>query len=233
MRTLAIVPVKSFDSAKQRLAGALAVGARRSLAQAMFVDVLAALRRVRSVDEIVVVTAEPAAESAARRDATILRDGAQAGQSAAAQVGIRHALAAGRERVLLVPGDTPLIDPVEVDELLERTADDGVAVAIVTDRHGTGTNALVLTPPDSIGPSFGPGSLKRHVAAAAAAGVSHRVEHVPTLAHDVDTPDDLAALASALDAGRAGAQRTRGAIAQLARSGSLPLESADAALRRG
>jgi 2-phospho-L-lactate guanylyltransferase len=220
LRTLAIVPVKSFDTAKQRLASALARGSRESLAQAMFSDVLAALRRARRVDEIVVVTADPAAQSLAQDDARVLRDDARAGQSRAAEIGIRHAMAARFERVLLVPGDTPLIDPDEVDRLLERTAADGIAVGIVADRHGTGTNALVLAPPDAMAPSFGPGSLSRHVRAAEEAGAAHRLEPAESLAHDVDTPEDLEALSAALAAGRSGAQRTRGALRQLSRSGA-------------
>lgn len=221
MRTLAIVPVKSFDVAKQRLSGALARGSRESLALAMFSDVLAALRRVEQLEGIVVVTADPAAETAARQSATILTDDRRAGQSAAAEIGIRHALAAGYHRVLLVPGDTPLIDPVEVGRLLDRTAADRVAIGIVADRHGSGTNALVLTPPDALAPSFGPDSRERHVAGAEAAGAVHRLEHAPSLAHDVDTPEDLAALLGALETTRAVAQRTRGAISQLERTGAL------------
>ena len=221
MRTLAIVPVKSFDVAKQRLSGALARGSRESLAQAMFTDVLAALRHVTALDGVVVVTADPAAERAARQRATVLVDDRRAGQSAAAEIGIRHALARGFGRVLLVPGDTPLIDAGEVDGLLQRTAAAGVAVGVVADRHGTGTNALVLTPPDAIAPSFGPDSFDRHVAAAAAAGTPHRLEHAPSLEHDVDTPDDLVALIRALEGTRTGAQRTRGALKQLERSGVL------------
>jgi len=89
----------------------------------------------------------------------------------------------------------------------------------VGDRHGTGTNALVLSPPDAIKPSFGPDSLARHTAAAEAAGLPHRVEDVPSLAHDVDTPEDLAALAALLTETRLGAARTRGALRQLERSG--------------
>ena len=85
MRTLAVVPIKTFDIAKQRLAGALARGSRESLAQAMFADVLGALRRSRRVDSIAVVTADPTADSLARDLATVVRDGAHAGQSAAAK----------------------------------------------------------------------------------------------------------------------------------------------------
>jgi 2-phospho-L-lactate/phosphoenolpyruvate guanylyltransferase len=215
MRTLAILPVKSFGAAKQRLAPALGSGSRQALAQAMFADVLASLRRVEGLGAVAVVTADPAAEAAAAgKGVRVLRDTAQAGQSAAASIGIAYALAEGVERVLLVPGDTPLIDPGEVASLLEAPR----PVSIVPDRHGTGTNALVLEPPDAIAPSFGPGSLKRHVEAAAAAGVSSAVEEVATLMLDVDTGADLSALITALAERRGRAPSTRGALRQLERA---------------
>jgi 2-phospho-L-lactate/phosphoenolpyruvate guanylyltransferase len=216
-RTIAILPVKSFGAAKQRLADMLGGGARKALAQAMFSDVLATLRRVPELDEIVVVTADRAAEAAAGGErVTVLRDSAQAGQSAAALIGIRHALAAGFERVLLVPGDTPLLQPREVAALIDGRQ----GLVIVADRHGTGTNALVLSPPDAIEPSFGPDSFARHVAAAEASGLRYRAEEVPGLALDVDTPGDLAELAAALETRRGQAPSTRGALRQLERAGT-------------
>jgi 2-phospho-L-lactate guanylyltransferase len=195
MRTLAILPVKSFGAAKQRLSPALDDGARSVLAGAMFADVLAALGLVLGLSGVAVVTADAAAGAAARdAGATVLPDIEEAGQSAAASIGISHALAAGFERVLLVPGDTPLLDPGEVGALLAARG----RVSIVPDRHGSGTNALLLRPPDAIAPSFGPGSLERHVRAADAAGAPAAVEQVPTLVLDVDTGDDLSALLAAL-----------------------------------
>ena len=215
MSTIAILPVKSFGAAKQRLAGALGAGSRQALAQAMFSDVLASLRRVPGLDAVAVVTADRLAESAALGERVrVLRDTEQAGQSPAAGIGIRYALDAGFGRVLLVPGDTPLLDPAEVADLLERSP----AVAIVPDRHGTGTNALLLSPPDVFEPSFGPESFARHTSAARAASVAYSVERVPTLELDVDTPEDLAALAAALEGRRGQAPSTRGALRQLDRS---------------
>jgi 2-phospho-L-lactate guanylyltransferase len=214
MRTLAILPVKCFGAAKRRMAPALGSRSRQALAQAMFSDVLASLKRVEALDAVAVVTADPVAESAARGEGVlVLSDTAQAGQSAAASIGIAHALAEGFERALLVPGDTPLLDPAEVASLLAAPR----AVSIVPDRHGTGTNALVLSPPDAIAPAFGPGSLKRHVAAAADAGVPSPVEEVPTLMLDVDTGADLAALTAALVKRPGGAPETRGALRDLER----------------
>ncbi len=219
MRTLAILPVKSFGAAKRRLAPALGPGPRQGLAQAMFADVLASLRRVPGLDSVAVVTADPAAGAAARgENVLVLRDTVEAGQSAAAAIGISYALADGFERVLLVPGDTPLLDPGEVAALLRAPR----RVSIVPDRHRTGTNALVLAPPDAIAPSFGPGSLERHVAAAAAAGVASAAEDVPSLMLDVDTDADLAALKAALAERRGRAPSTRAALRQLERFGRRP-----------
>jgi 2-phospho-L-lactate guanylyltransferase len=221
MRTLAIVPIKSFEVAKQRLSDSLASGGRRSLVQAMFSDVLGALRRVEGIESIAVVTADVSAGSVASGERmVVLEDTLSAGQSAATQIGIRYAIDNGFERVLLVPGDTPLVQPPELDDLLERCEREGIGVAIVADRHGTGTNGLLIAPPGAFDPSFGPGSLERHLAQARERELVHRVEALPSLEHDVDTPGDLAALWAVVDGSRRGAQRTRGALSQLDRAGA-------------
>src|SRR3954452_3028197 len=112
MRTFAILPVKRFDAAKQRLAGALSASARRALARAMVHDVLDALDRVRGIDRIVVVTAEqPVRALAAARGDLVIDDAAQAGQSPAAALGVAAAARADAARVLLVPGDCPALWP--------------------------------------------------------------------------------------------------------------------------
>jgi 2-phospho-L-lactate guanylyltransferase len=226
VRTIAILPIKTFDAAKERLSASLGGGSRQALAQAMFSDVLSSLRHAPELDAIAVVTANPTARMAAgRTGAVVLDDPHEAGQSAAAAIGIRHALEYGYERALLVPGDMPLLDPAELADLLLRSEQDGVSVAIVPDRHGAGTNALVLRPPEAIDPSFGPNSLARHVAAAGDAGLTHRVEKLPSLMLDVDTPDDLAALGERLGERRGQAAQTRGALRQLERmrTGAAPV----------
>jgi 2-phospho-L-lactate/phosphoenolpyruvate guanylyltransferase len=218
MRTAAILPIKSLDAAKQRLSEELAGGSRRALALAMFTDVLAALRRVRRLDSITVVTRDRVAESAAQAGRVeVLREQDETGQSSAALVGIRDALDGGFDRVLLVPADTPLLDPDELDALLERAEAEELGAVIVPDRHGTGTNALLLSPPDAIEPGFGPGSLERHLAAARTASLTHVVDPVPSLVLDVDTGDDLAALIALLEERRGKAPTTRGALRQLDR----------------
>jgi 2-phospho-L-lactate guanylyltransferase len=220
VRTAAILPVKSFGSAKQRLGSLLGAGSRHALAQAMFQDVLSSLRKVESIEQIVVVASEPSVEFETEEQIVLLEDDIQDGQSAATLIGIRWALDAGFDRVLMVPGDTPLLAFAEVEALLTGAEADGTAVVVVPDRHDTGTNALLLSPPTAIAPGFGPNSRDRHVAAAQAAGVSHRVERVPSLIFDVDTSEDLAVVAAAIDEQRTVAPRTRGALRQLDRAGA-------------
>jgi 2-phospho-L-lactate/phosphoenolpyruvate guanylyltransferase len=218
VNTIAVLPVKRFDDAKQRLGVAMRAGTRRALVEAMLTDVLTALRRARRVDAVVVVTREHGADALARaHDASAIRDPDEPGHNPAAREGVRWALEQGARRVLLVPGDCPALDPLEVDDLLLAHPHEEARVTIVPDRHGTGTNALVLCPPDAIAPAFGPGSRARHEQLAREAGAECRIAEPPSLALDVDTLEDLAALRNALDARTGGAAHTRGLLARLGR----------------
>jgi 2-phospho-L-lactate guanylyltransferase len=215
--TLVILPVKGLRQAKQRLDPDLDAAPRRALAEAMFSDVLVALRRSQTVDEILVVTSDRAAEQIAAGHGAMLLDDPDEGHNVAALNGIRWALEHDAERVLLVPGDCPLLDPNEVDELVRRPPSRPSAL-IVPDRHGTGTNALLLDPPDALTPSFGPDSCKRHAEHAQQAGTDAVVVAVPSLALDIDTVEDLEALRRALANSHGGAAHTRGMLSQLSRS---------------
>ena len=217
MKTVAVLPMKSFGAAKQRLTETLSPGPRRALAEAMFSDVLVALRRATSVDQVLVVTSDHTAEQIGAGYGALILEEPENGHNDAAARGARQALEDGAERVLMVPGDCPLLDPVELGELLARRVETP-SVLIVPDRHGTGTNALLLTPPDCLMPSFGPGSCQRHLEAARAAGVAGEIVGVPSLALDVDTGEDLETVESALSSSHGGAAHTRGMLAQLRRS---------------
>ncbi|HEY5708320.1 MAG TPA: 2-phospho-L-lactate guanylyltransferase [Solirubrobacterales bacterium] len=207
MKATAVLPVKRFGAAKQRLAAGMGATHRAELAAAMLEDALEAIGAARSIERTVVVTSEPRAiELASKRGSELVADPEEGGHSAAALAGIARARELGAECVVLLPIDCPLLDPRELERLL--TGMPGRYVAIVPDRHGTGTNALALAPPDAIEPSFGEGSCARHVAAARAAGSPFGVEEIPSLALDLDTPADVVALTMALERDRRRAKRT-------------------------
>jgi 2-phospho-L-lactate/phosphoenolpyruvate guanylyltransferase len=222
MRTAAILPVKRFASAKSRLGVSVGDHVRANLARAMVGDVLTALGEAAELERTIVVTGEDSvAKAATYLGAQVVNDTADEGQSAAVSLGVQAALASGFERVLCIPGDCPALDPLEIDELLgpARAGARGPEVTIVPDRHGTGTNALILTPPGAIAPSFGPGSCERHRALAAGARVGCRIERVASLLLDIDTGEDLAALRERLAQEHVRAPRTRAVLGSVAGAG--------------
>jgi len=214
VRTAAILPVKSFARAKQRLGATVADPVRQELAAAMVADVIAALSQTDAIERTIVVTREAAiADAALAAGALLVEDAGEEGQSAAALLGIQRAVQEGFERVLCVPGDCPAADPAELGALLDGHARAGAEVVIVPDRHGTGTNGLLLHPPRAIEPSFGPGSCARHRELAAAERVAVRVEQVPSLLLDIDTGADLAVLRRRLEDQGGRAPSTRAVLA--------------------
>ena len=207
----AILPVKRFDEAKQRLTAGYEPDQRRALVAAMVEDVLEAVAKARTVERTIVVTGDPIAqELAAEAGAELIPDPGDAGHVQAVLAGIARAEVEGEDTVVLLPGDCPLLDPQELDRLLTGVPEQ--YVTIVPDRHGTGTNALVLRPPSAIVPAFGEGSCARHVEAARAAGIPYGVEELASLGLDLDTPADVIALTRVLAAQRGRARRTARAL---------------------
>lgn len=203
MKATAIIPVKRFGQAKQRLLETLDRPQRAAIVKAMLGDVLVAVSAADSIERVILVTGESRAERIALRHAQrvktpieVLQVPHDNGHSEAATLGIVRALALGAQCSALLPGDCPLLDPGELDGALGRMASGRVAV--VPDRHGTGTNGLLLAPADAIGPAFGEGSAERHRDRAGRAGFDVATEELGSLALDLDTPDDLAALVAVL-----------------------------------
>lgn len=218
MDATAILPVKRFGAAKSRLAESAAAGVRPDLARAMLADVLAAIGRCRQIERVVVVSGDSDAQRAAEAiGAEWIEDSTDSGHSRAAGLGVARALADGAACVALLPGDCPLLSSDELDAALGELGAD--VAGVIPDRHGAGTNGLLLSPPDAIEPSFGPGSRDRHLELAAAASVEGRVLELPSLALDLDTAEDLAELARLLRAKPYLAPTTAAALERLTGAG--------------
>src|SRR6202035_4154667 len=156
----AVLPVKAPINAKQRLKGFLSPPQREALARLMFEEVFSALCTVRGLDRIIVATSDRAiADHASHSGATVFEEQEQRGHSHSADAAARRAMSMGALTVLLAPIDVPLVTAAEIEELAANTRR---GVVIVPSSDGTGTNALVRTPPDVIESRFGPGSFEAH-----------------------------------------------------------------------
>ena len=188
----ALLPVKAPRNAKQRLAGLLSAPEREALARAMFEEVLDALCAARGLDGIVVATSdERTARHARGSGALVFEEQEQLGHSHSANAAARRAMALGARTVLMLPIDVPLVTPTEIEDLVAMARP---GVVIVPSLDGTGTNALLLTPPDVIESAFGPGSFERHLERARAGGAPVEVARPPGMVLDIDTPEDIAEL---------------------------------------
>ena len=197
----AVVPIKSFTSAKTRLGGKLDAGQRAALARASAVRVLTALSKCSFIDGRVAVVEDQETAGLARNHLfeTLVRPDLL-GQSAAVEAGFEHARRQGADTVLTVSADVPLARPEDIEQLLKPA---GPILVMVSNLAGEGTNALRLSPAQPLRLHFGPGSLEQHRREAALAGLEVLVLDNPRLRIDIDTPDDLDALEKSGPEGRA------------------------------
>lgn len=191
--TWAVVPVKSLDAAKRRLAGTLDLAGRRGLMRVMLADVLDTLAATPGVDGVAVISRDPRVARQARAQGARVLPETGVGLNAAVAEAARVLAGEGCATMLVVPADVPLARAEEIAEILgaRRAAP---ALTLVPDRHRIGTNALACTPPAVCTPGFGGRSLERHLEAAHRAGIPVSVLELPGLGLDLDTPDDLAVL---------------------------------------
>jgi 2-phospho-L-lactate/phosphoenolpyruvate guanylyltransferase len=190
-RLAAIIPVGTFEGAKSRLGGSLDAEERHDLVDGLLARTVSTALAVARLDDVLVISPDRAVlERASDLRARTLRQrtkGLRAGLSEARD----DVAAGGADAVLVLPIDLPFVTVEAVDAILDALlASAAPTVILVTDRHGTGTNALAMRPPDVIEFAFGPGSRAAHRALAGAAGARY-VELESTLAMDIDTPEDL------------------------------------------
>lgn len=189
----AIVPVKPLDTAKSRLASVLAPTQRRRLVLTMLQDVLGALARVPAVGQTFVVTADAeVAHVAVSSGVRTITESEALGLNAGVEAGLAVAARMGFARALVLPADLPLLSAEDVARLTAETDASGrPQVALAPAADGDGTNALLVSPPDALVPRFGPGSFLAHLGQALARRLDLRVQHLTSLAVDIDTPADL------------------------------------------
>lgn len=204
--TWAVVPIRGLETAKTRLGGELDPEERRSLVTEMLRRTLVATRDADSIDGTVVVTMDPAAAAMATRHRAIgLLERVPGGLNAAIEAARSVAIARGASAVLVLPADLPAVSAAALDALVATARDaaigptDGSAAngtrpnglaLVVPDRHGEGTNALLVSPPAAVAPRFGDRSRTAHRAAAQEAGLVYLEVDGP-LSLDVDTAADL------------------------------------------
>jgi len=191
MTLWAIVPVKPLRRGKSRLSGMLTEDERTVLNQELLEHTLKILSGLKELDQVLVVSRDPHALTIARNYGakTVLEDGQPLLNTALARATVM-AQVHSVPGILVLPADLPLLTADDVLALIDRAAKPPVVV-IAPDRHGKGTNALLMVPAGQIEYDFGEGSFQRHCDRAKKSGARLEIVELPTLGLDLDLPEDL------------------------------------------
>lgn len=192
--TIAIVPFRSLQGGKNRLAPHLENGARPAFVEAMLKDTLQSLCNCEELDRVMLVSDDREAAALARSMGVtaIAEPQGSAGLNPVVQATARE-LAPQCKNLLIVHGDLPLLQPEELQQLLEAHASVNCEpkLTIASDRHRSGTNCLLVSPPAAMRFYYGTGSLAKHLAFAQEYNIQSQVIDLQGASLDIDEIADL------------------------------------------
>jgi len=194
-----LIPVKDLRHAKQRLAPWLSQSDRTALAAAMFDDFCEAVIRARGMERIFVTSNyELAIGRALEYGWDVIRETEQRSESVSVDAASQFCQERGVTALARVPIDLPLVTGEDITSVFSAIRPSPSAV-IVPSRGGTGTNALLRTPPTLFPSHFGPNSFPKHLTEAKNRGADCVVLRNERLELDVDDWEDLQTLAGRTD----------------------------------
>jgi len=200
-----VIAVRGGAAAKSRCRGALGTRGCAELVNAMLADMLEALKAAQGVQRVHVITPTAAiADLAAEMGARVIREGRAQGLNEAFHQARREVARHRPEATLvLLPGDLPLLDPVELERTITLHSPEAVVLCPATGDGGTG--ALVLRADTPFAFAFGPRSFRLHIAAVHSLGLTPRVVNARSLGFDFDSPADIATVLTNRGMGRTAA----------------------------
>lgn len=186
----ALIPVKGLASAKSRLTPPFSNDERAALTLAMLRHVVAAAQSSGVLARITVVSPDTAVLDVAEALGVVALRQRTVGLNPALDEARADALLHGADAVLALHADLPRLDPADIVAMVALLPPPPAAV-LAPDYTGTGTNALLIAPPDALPFLFGPDSFARHRAAVEQWNLSAAIASAPGIAGDVDTPEDV------------------------------------------
>ena len=199
MALWAIVPVKPLRSGKSRLASVFTPEERVDLNRHLLENTLNTLKDIPEIEHVLVVSRDQAALSFAReKGARTVQENGDPELNIALKRATIVAKTYSTRGVLIIPADLPLMTQEDILAVLERGKKPTVIV-VAPDRHRKGTNALLVSPAGLINYDYGPNSFKHHCDLAQEVGARLEICELPSLALDLDVPDDLEVLETNID----------------------------------
>ncbi|MEJ2746624.1 MAG: 2-phospho-L-lactate guanylyltransferase [Anaerolineae bacterium] len=184
------MPVKSLPESKQRLAHILSAEERAELIHHFLTHTLTVLNQSDVVDQILVISSDARVLATAQTyGAAVLVETAVHGLNPAVTQAVQFAADSGATAVLILPADLPFIEPEDV-AIMVTTGSNGPRAILCADDKGSGTNALLISPPKGFAFHYGENSFQQHLQEAHQRGLHPIIIHAPGLKFDLDTEED-------------------------------------------
>ena len=201
MPIIAIIPVKPFSKGKSRLSAALTDDERLALNKIMFSHVLRVAISTPKIDEVIVISRDSnALDMAEKTGAHAILEEDESTLNGALETARKAASVLEASALLILPSDLAKIGSKDLEIIIQSNSPDTSSVVIAPDTKLSGTNVLLLQPPDIIPFSFGKNSFPKHQEDANKAGCKVTILERPNLTFDVDEPNDLKVLGKSMRA---------------------------------
>lgn len=188
-----IIPVRPFGEGKSRLAAVLSPAERKAFNRRMFANVLRVASTVAPPGHILVVSRAAEVHDLARAAGTVFVEEREHTLNGALAQASEYARKHGASAVLSLSTDLPSLESDDVRAMLDAAKNDAPVCVIAPDHAGTGTNALLVSPPSAIPYLYGKDSALAHRDAAEAAGLPFTIVRRIGLQRDIDTEEDFRA----------------------------------------
>jgi len=191
MSLWAIVPVKPLRMSKPQLSDVLDEEERLTLNLTMLGNTLQVLSSVQEIDQVLVISRDSSVLSMARDyGARTLQEDPNSPLEVVLQRAAAVARAYAACALLIVAADLPLLAPEDVQTMLAHAVQPPEMI-IAPDRKNDGVNVVLINPIEMFKVAFGKGSVERYQKQAIAHGTRLEILSLPTLAFDLDSPEDL------------------------------------------
>jgi len=192
LKIFAIVPVKSFENAKSRFGSLLSTHERIRLSGMLLERTICTLKKVSSVQEILLVSTDSRIREVARKyGVTFLEEFKEAGVNSAVRLADEFCISARADASLVLPIDLPLIFPEDIDIMCKTVPDNDNCVILCPSYKFDGSNVLLRKPCNIIRTSYDENSYPNHVLAGIKNNVNTRVLYLIRLMIDIDTVNDI------------------------------------------
>ena len=192
MKTYAIVPVKRFENAKTRLSSILDTDDRIRLSLLMLEDTLQILSVIRSLSQVITVSADKRVEEIALKyGANFLLEEKERGVNSAVALADSYCMKKAADATMVIPHDLPLLDSTDISKACELAENESRCIVICPSLRYDGTNMLLRKPPSIIATFYDADSYNMHVRAAIRLGIPVKRLFSKALMHDIDTPEDV------------------------------------------